>query len=136
MLYGRQMSKRPLKAMEILSIQTRETRMIDLKKLRNIEQKDTNYCSPQPVLTKFLHTTVEVQTPDSHINIHSRDPLKLGVTDLTSRTVMPLCSGSFSVYVPDLPLSHFSRRQKRNLIAVTLHSKHFKGLEILFSNAN
>lgn len=116
MLHGRQTSKRPLKAMEISSIQTRETRMIDLKKLRNIEQKDTNYCSPQPVLTKFLQTTVEVQTPDSYINVHSHAPLKLGMTDLTSRTVIPLCSSSFSAYVPDLPLSHFSRRQKRNLI--------------------
>ncbi|RMC15875.1 hypothetical protein DUI87_08080 [Hirundo rustica rustica] len=50
--------------------------MIDLKKLRNIRQKDTNYCSPQPVLTKFLQTTVEVQIPDAHINIHTREHLK------------------------------------------------------------
>lgn len=129
-------SKRPLKAMEILSIQTRETRMIDLKKLRILQQKDTNYCSPQPVLTKFLQTRVEVQTSDSYINIHTCEHLKLVMTDLTSRTIKTQCSGSSSVYVPDLPPSHFSRRQKRNLIIVTLHSKHFKGLAILLSNIN
>lgn len=54
--------------------------MTDLKKLRNIQQKDTNYCSPQPVLTNFLQTTVEVQTPDSHINIHTCEHLKLGMS--------------------------------------------------------
>lgn len=110
--------------------------MIDLKKLRNILQKDTNYCSPQPVSTKFLQTTVDVQTPDSLINIHTREHLKLGMTYLILRTVIPLCSGSFSVYVPDLPFSHLSRRQKRNLTTVTLLSKHFKGLAILLSNTN
>lgn len=67
--------------MEILSVQAGEIRMIDLRKLRNIQQ-DTNYCSPQPVLTKFLQTTVEVQTADSLINIHTHEHLKLGVTDL------------------------------------------------------
>lgn len=68
--------EQPLKAIEILSIQTRETRMIDLKKLRNIQQKDTNYCSSQTVLTKFLQIIVEVQTPDSHITIHTCEHLK------------------------------------------------------------